>query len=173
MRCPPKIRTQPTLYRTRRPNAGRVVAHNPALLRRRPPLRKRLGGERFRSRKRIFRQTSFRLTMLVGRNFKKRYVVFRIVPHGAKKYFEWAVFRNREGGSQPPYKRRFSPIFSPEKIGCPSGMRTKAARLQEPNHSGVGEGFHPLPPVIHPETVVFRLRMVPLYGRAQRPAPTP
>ena len=76
-----------------------------------PPLLKRLGGERFRSRKRIFRQTSFRLTMLVGRNFKKRYVVFRIVPHGAKKYFEWAVFRNREGGSQPPYKRRFFSIF--------------------------------------------------------------
>ena len=84
-----------------------------------------------------------------------------------------AAFRNREGGSQPPYKRRFSPIFSPEKIGCPSGMRTKAARLQEPNHSGVGEGFHPLPPVIHPETIAFRLRMVPTLraGTETRPYP--
>ena len=49
--------------------------------------------------------------MLVGRNFKKRYVVFRIVSHGAKRYFRMAAFRNREGGSQPPYKRRFFSIF--------------------------------------------------------------
>ena len=55
---------------------------------------------------------------------------------------------------------------------CPSGMRTNLT-IAEPDHSGVGEGFHPLPPVIHPETIAFRLRMVPLYGRAQRPAPTP
>ena len=49
--------------------------------------------------------------MLFGCNFKKRYVIFRIVSHGAKRYFEWVAFRNREGGSQPPYKRRFFSIF--------------------------------------------------------------
>ena len=49
--------------------------------------------------------------MLVGRNFKKRYVIFQISTHGAKRYFRMAAFRNREGGSQPPYKRRFFSIF--------------------------------------------------------------
>ena len=109
---PPVIHPETIAFRLRMvPLYGRAQRPAPTPSPQMTPLLKRLGGERFRSRKRIFRQTSFRLTMLVGRNFKKRYVIFRIVSHGAKRYFDWVAFRNREGGSQPPYKRRFFSIF--------------------------------------------------------------